>query len=122
MRVLRVSELAAIGGEIKLIPPGELGFGRKRLFVGCRVADQITADGDDGFAAFGPEYSHDVGGARSPIEASDDCFLNFESVHQRDDVDSDDGLLAVADGAVGEKTCGAVAAQVGNDHAVALCC
>ena len=55
MRVLAVSKLAAIGREIKLIPPRELRFGGQRLFVGCPFASGPgRARGEYGMIAVAP--------------------------------------------------------------------
>ncbi len=116
--VLGVAEFAAVGGEIILIPPGELGFWRQGGFVGGGAADEISADGDDCFAALGPEGGDDVGGAGSPVETCDEGFWDIEGVHEGDDVESYDRLLAVAESVAGEEGCGAVAAQVRYDDAV----
>ena len=94
-RYFVVAVPAAIRRKIELIPPLELGARRQRNLAGGRAADQIAAHGDERLAAFGPERRDDVGRPRSPIKTGDDRLLDLESIHQRDDVESDHGLLAV---------------------------
>ena len=95
--VFVVAGPAALGGKIILIPPLELSLWRQRHLAGFLAADQITAHGDHGLAALRPERRDDVGRPRSPITTSDDCFLDLESIHQSDDVESNCRLLAVAE-------------------------
>src|SRR5262245_42585905 len=82
-----VAGSAAFGGKIKLIPPFELSLRRQWRLVSGRAADQITANGDHSFAAFRPKRANDVGGARSPIETTDHCLIDLESIHQGNDVE-----------------------------------
>ena len=110
---------AAFGGKIILVPPLELGLWRQRYLAGFLAADQITAHRDEGLAALGPERRDDVGRPRSPIKTGDDRLLDFESIHQGDDIDGERRLLAIADRVTGEKSCRAVAAQIRDDHPVA---
>jgi len=88
---------AAVGGEVKLVPPSQLGLGWQWHLPRFLTADQITAHRNHGFAALGPQRRDDIGGARAPIEASEDRLLDLERIHQGDSVDGDRRRLAVAD-------------------------
>src|SRR5271166_1784334 len=113
---------AAFCRKIKLVPPFELSVWWQRRLAGFLTADQITADRNDPLAAFRPKHRHDVGGARAPIEASDDRFVDLEGIHKIDNVDSDHGRLPVPKCIIREKTRSAVAAQVRYEHVVTLRC
>ena len=89
VRVFLVAGPAALGGEIVLVPPFELGLRRQRHLAGFLAADQIAAHGHHGLAALRPERRHDVGGPRAPIVAGDDRLLDLEGIHQGDDIDGD---------------------------------
>src|SRR6202790_1939857 len=119
MAVLVVAEPAALRGEIELVPPCQFGLRRQRLLFGLDAADQIAADGNERLAALGPEGGHDVSRARAPVKTSEDCLLDLECVHQGDNVERDDRLLAVPERIAGKEARGAVAAQIGNDYPVA---
>lgn len=84
------------------------------------VGDEVTAGGDKGLDALGPQGGDDVGGARAPVEAGEDGLVDLEGVHQGDDVERDGGLLRGAGSVPGQEAGAAVAAQVGNDDAVTL--
>src|SRR5262249_39547194 len=99
--------------------PPQLGRRRQWRLVGFLAADQISAHRHHGPAPCGPECGHDVGGARTPIEPRDDRCFNVERVHQREDVDGQGRLLAVAHGIAREKPCGPVAPQKRHDRPVA---
>ena len=58
--------------------------------------------------------------ARAPVKAGDGGFLNFECIHESDDVEADGRLLGVAHGRAGKKAGGAVAAQIGDDDVGSL--
>ena len=118
--VLVVAGAAAFGREIILIPPLQFGFWRQRHLAGLLAADQIAAHRDHRLAALRPQRRDDVGRARAPIETGDGRLLDFESIHQGDDIGSDHRLLAVTDGFGRKKTRRAVAAQIRHDHPVAL--
>ena len=45
--VLVVTGPAALGGEVVLVPPLELGLGRQRHLAGLLAADQVAADRDE---------------------------------------------------------------------------
>jgi hypothetical protein len=117
--VFVVADPAAFGGEIILVPPLKLGLRRQRRLAGFLAADQIAAHGDERLAAFRPQRRHDVGRPCSPIKTGDGRLLDFERIHQRDGIEGNDRLLAVADRGVGKKARGAIAAQIRHDHAVA---
>ena len=117
--VFVVARAAALGGEIELVPPFELGLRRQRHLAGFLAADQIAAHGDHGLAALRPERRDDVGGPRAPIEAGEDRLLDLESIHQGDDVDGERRRLAIAERLARKKTRRAVAAQIRDDHPVA---
>src|SRR5882757_3239365 len=87
--VIFITLPTALGGEIELIPPLELGLWRQRLLAGLLSADQVTTHGNHGLAAFGPEHRHDVGGAGAPIKSADYGLLDLEGIHQSDDIRSD---------------------------------
>ena len=74
--VLVVAGPAALGGEVVLIPPWELGLRRQRQLAGGLAADQIAAHRDERLAALRPERRDDVGRARAPVEAGDDRPLD----------------------------------------------
>lgn len=84
------------------------------------VGDEVTAGGDKGLDALGPQGGDDVGGARAPVEAGEDGLVDLEGVHQGDDVERDGGLLRGAGSVPGQEAGAAVSAQVGNDDAVTL--
>ena len=117
--VFLVAGPAALGGEIELVPPFELGLRRQRHLAGFLAADQIAAHGDHGLAALRPERRDDVGGPRAPIAAGDDRLLDLERIHQGDDIDGDRRRLAVAERFARKKARRAVAAQIRDDHPVA---
>src|SRR5918998_3104821 len=118
--VFLVAGPAAFGGEIILVPPLELSLWRQGHLVGFRAADQITTHGDQGLAALWPECRDDVGRPRSPITTGDGSLLDLESIHQGDDIDSEDRLLAIPDRLTGKKARRATTAQIRDDRPVAL--
>ena len=69
--VLVVAGPAAVGGEVVLVPPLELGLRRQRQLAGFLAADQVAAHGDKPVAAFGPKRRDDVGRPGTPVEAGD---------------------------------------------------
>ena len=81
-----VAGAAAFGSKIILIPP--LKFSAWRQWHSARrlAADQITTHGDHGLAALRPERGDDVGRPRSPITPANDRFIDFQSIHEGDDV------------------------------------
>ena len=113
-----VASAAAFGREVVLVPPRLLGGRRQRRLAGCLAADQVPAHRHHRPAALRPERGHDVGRPRTPVEAAHDRLLDAESVHQRDRVDGQHGLLPVPRRIVGEETRRAVPPEVGDDHAV----
>ena len=48
-------------------------------------------------AALRPEGRDDIGRPSSPVKTGDGRLLDFESIHQRDDIESEDRWLPVAD-------------------------
>ena len=114
-----VAGTSALGGEVVLVPPLQLGLRRQRLPARCLAADQVAAHRHEAVAALRPERGDDVGRPRAPVEAGDDGRLDPERVHQGDRVDRERRLLAVAERLVGEEARRAVAAQVRDDHPVA---
>ena len=70
-------------------------------------------------AALRPERGDDVGGARAPVAAAEDRLLDLERIHQRDDVDGERRLLAVARRRSRKEARRAIAAQIRDDHPVA---
>src|ERR1700733_8805877 len=75
--VLVVAGPAAFGGEIKLVPPLQLGLRRQRRLAGFLITDQVTADGDQSLAALRPECRHDACSTRAPIETREGRFLDL---------------------------------------------
>src|ERR1700733_13056772 len=63
---LVVADQAALGGEIELIPPLELGRRRQGRLAGFLAADQIAADRDQRLAALGPKRGDNIGRASAP--------------------------------------------------------
>jgi hypothetical protein len=121
-RFLRVPLLAALGREIILIPPLQFGLRRQRRLAGFLATDQIAADRDHRLAALGPQRRDDVGGAGAPVETAKGRLLDFQGIHQIDDIAGECRRLAVADRIAGEKARGAVAAQIRHDHTIARGC
>ena len=119
MPVFIVAEYAAFSGEVKLVPPFQLGLWRQGRLVGFRAADQITADRDQSFAAFRPQRRDHVGRACTPVKSGKDRFPDRESIHQVDDIDADYSLLTVPKSSIGQKAGGTVTAQIRDDHPVA---
>ena len=89
--VLVVADQAALGGEIELIPPLELGrrLRQGRLAAYFLAADQIAADRDQRLAALGPKRGDNIGRASAPIETGESRFVDLERVHQGDGVERD---------------------------------
>jgi hypothetical protein len=56
---------------------------------------------------------------RAPITSRDDRLVDTERFHQGDDIDRDRRLLAVPRRVAREEARGAIAAQMGHDHAIA---
>src|SRR6202041_3412485 len=82
VEVFRIARLPDWGGEIILIPKQERRLGWHRRLVARWAADQIAANGNNRLAAFRPQHSHGIRGARTPVKAGDDSFLDFERIHQ----------------------------------------
>src|SRR6266567_5990721 len=116
--VFVVAVTSAIGGEVILVPPLEFGCGWQRVLAGCLAANQISTDRNQAFAAFRPKSSDNVSGPCAPIEASNDCLIDLQGVHEMDDVDSHHSWLSVADRVIGKKPSTAIAAQVGYEDVV----
>ena len=95
--VLAVAEAAAFDRKIVLVPPRQLSLRRQRLQIRLEISDQITAHRDEGLAPLGPQGSDDVGRTRTPIKTADDRLLDFERIHESDDVERDHRLLAIAE-------------------------
>src|SRR5580698_2535104 len=117
--VLVIASLAIFRGEIILVPPLVLNLWRQRDLAGCLATDQITAHRDDSLAALWPEHGDVIRCPRSPIKSGDYRLVDFERIHQMDNVESNDGGLAVPNRVVGEESRRARAAKVGHDHVVA---
>src|SRR5580698_3432178 len=107
-----------ICGKVKLIPPCELSFWRQWVLAGFNIGYQITAYGDEGLAALRPEHRDNIGRARTPVKAGEDGLVDLERIHQGDDVDGHDRLLAIADRAARKKARRAIASQIRDDHPV----
>src|SRR6516164_4846991 len=113
--ILVVAGAAALGREIELIPPLQLGLWRQRHLAGFLAADQIAAHRNHGLAALWPERRHDVGRPRAPVETGKRGLVDLERVHQRDGVDGECRRLAVAERVGGQEARGAVTAQIWHD-------
>src|SRR5262249_38600227 len=85
--VFVIAIAAAVGGEIILVPPLQLGTRRQRHPARLLTADQITADRNHGLAALRPQRADDIGGARPPIETTENGLVDLERIHERDRVD-----------------------------------
>src|SRR6202795_2903784 len=116
MPVFFVACPATFRGEIKLVPQFELSLWRQRRHSGFLVADQITADGDEGLAALRPEPRDDVSRARPPIKTGDGRLLELQTVHQGAGIDGECRGLAIAERVARKKTCRAIAAQVRDNR------
>src|SRR5262249_59485746 len=64
--VLVIAGAAALGGEIELVPPLELGGGRQRKPAGLLAADQVAAHRHESLAALPPQRRDDIAAARAP--------------------------------------------------------
>ena len=117
--VFIVAGPAALGGEVILVPPLELRLWWQRHLAGLLAADQVSAHRDEGLAALREDGRDDVGRARTPIKAGQDRPLDLERIHQSNGINSDDRLLAIAEGVAGQKARRAIAAQIRDDHPVA---
>ena len=117
--VLIITGPAVFRGKIILVPPLELSIRWQRHLADLLTADQITADGDEGLAAFREDGRDDVGRARAPIKPGEDGPLDLERVHQSDAIKRDHRLLTIAEGVAGQKARRAKATQIGDDHPVA---
>src|SRR4051812_50043480 len=53
----------------------------------------MPAHRDEGLATLRPERRDDRGGARSPIVAGENCLLDFESIHQRNNINGESRML-----------------------------
>ncbi len=99
----KIAPVSSIAGpatrrrKIKLIPPIQFGFWRQRYFAGLLIADQISADRDKAISARRPKRRDNVGGSGTPVKTADGRLLDFERIHQSNDIGSNDGLLAVPD-------------------------
>ena len=120
--VLVVPVPATFRGEIKLLPPLELGLRRQRCPVGCLTGDKITAYRNERLAALRPEHRHDVSRPPSPIEAGENCLVDLERIHQRDDVESNRRLLSIPKRFAGKKARRTEAPQIGDDYPIARRC
>src|SRR5216683_2471840 len=89
-----------------------------RRLAGRLAADQVAAHRHHRPAALWPERGHDVGRPRTPVEAAHDRLVDAESVHQRDRIDGQHGLLPVAGRIAGKESRRAVPPKVGDEHAV----
>ena len=119
-RVFLVAGAAALGGEVILVPPLQLGLRRQRRHAELLVADEIAAHRYHRLAALRPQCGDDVGGAGTPVAAADRGLLDAQRIHQGDDIGGDRRLLAVADRLVRQESRRAVAAQIRHDHAIPL--
>src|SRR5205823_15086182 len=63
--VFVIAGLAAIRGEVKLVPPLQFGTWRQRHLAGLLAADQVAADRDQRLASLGPQRGDDIGCSRT---------------------------------------------------------
>jgi hypothetical protein len=94
--VFVVASPATFRGKIELVPPLQLSRWAQWRLVGLLATDQVAAHRDDRPAPLRPEGRHDPRRSGSPVEAADDRSLDAERVHERDDVNPERRLLAVA--------------------------
>jgi hypothetical protein len=118
--VLGVAAPAALGGEVVLVPPAELGLRRQGLLVRLEVDDDVAADRDQPLQALRPQRGEGDRRPGSPVETGDDRPVDLDCVQQCEGVDRQGRLLAVPEGLVREESGRSVPAQVRDDHAVAL--
>ncbi len=117
--VFLIAGPAAFRGKVVLVPPCEFSLWRQWHLAGLLAADQVPTHGDESLAALWPERRDDVGRPRAPIKTSEDRLLDPERIHQRDAIESDHRLLAIAEGVAGKKARRARAAQIRDDRPVA---
>ena len=118
MPIFVVADATAFGGKVILVPPFVLGFWRQRQLARFLAANQIAAHRHHDLAAFGPKRRDDVGRPRSPIETGKDCLVDPKSIHERGDIRSNCGRLAIPERFGRKKACRAVAAHIRHDHPV----
>ena len=114
-----VADATAVGGEVVLVPPGQLRCGRQGIPVGLLAADQVAAHRHQPSTAPRPERGEDVGGAGSPVEPADDRIRDLQRVQQRDRIQRERALLAVAHRIGRPERGGPVSAQERDHHPVA---
>ena len=119
--VLLVAGPAALGGEVVLVPPLKLGGGRQRHLAGVLASDQVAAHRDQARASFGPERRDDARCAGAPVEARDDRLVDRRA---RPSTRSRPRRAPPARRCEGSRSARKrvvpIAAQVRDDHAVAL--
>lgn len=76
-------------------------------------------NGSIGKPLFRRERCDDIGRPRAPIKTSENRFIEFKSIHERDDIDRERGRLPVPQCVTRKKTRRAVAADIRNDDPVA---
>src|SRR6516225_941601 len=118
MTVFIVALSSAINREVILIPPLEFGCRWQRVLAGCLIANQISTDRNQAFAAFGPKRRDDVGAPCAPVKTSDDSLIDLQRVHEIDDVESHYSWLSVAERVIRKKTRAAIAAHVRHEDVV----
>src|SRR6201999_4376409 len=97
------------------VPPAAFGGGGERRAVGRQVVDQVTAYQGGRLDPLRPHRGDAGGGPAAPVVAGEHRLVDVQGVHQRDEIGRGGGLLAVADGVLGQERRAAVAAQVGHD-------
>src|SRR5262249_43934183 len=117
--VLLQSDAATLGVEVPLIPVRPLLPGRGRTRRGQRVLHVVAADADEGPHARRGEERGDAGGAAAPVVADESDGAEGERVQEIEEVLADGGLLGHARFGGVEEASGAVAAQIGNENAMA---
>jgi hypothetical protein len=68
------------------------------------------------------QSGYDIGRPRSPIETGDDRLLDLQGIHQSDGVHGQHRLLTITGCFIRKKSRRAIAAQIGDDDAVAGRC
>jgi len=107
--------------KIVLVPKLMLDRGRLRLHGTGDELDVVAATGYQAADAFGPQRSDDAGGTASPVVACQRGSADLESIHQRQKIVAQHGLLSRARGVGRQEARGAVAAKVGcNDTTACL--
>src|SRR3546814_8153429 len=99
-----ISPLAAIGGEVELVPPGAFGLGRQRHPARLLATDEIAAYRNERGASLGPDRRDDARGAGTPVATAERGCPDLERIHQSDHIAREPGPLAISNGIGGADT------------------